>query len=133
MKQRQIKFKRVFQKWDAPDIEFREWGAEWKDGQSYSFTSPSYLHGYRAICDIQFTGLTDKNGKEAFEGDVYKANGHNYVIMFNKGAFVGGKSMDSNAPLGWSTEDEYGDMIKSKFFKTECEVIGNIHQNPELI
>ncbi len=73
----------------------------------------------------QFTGLTDKNGNKIFEGDVIHVDdydeGWNSTVEFNGGAFavdVEGKDYDYTA-IGWL---EY-----------EVEVIGNIHDNPELL
>ena len=66
----------------------------------------------------QYTGLTDKNGKRIFEGDVVRlpelyGNGIT-VIRFYNGAF--------QASDGTWTYNIYGLM----------EVIGNIYDNPEL-
>jgi uncharacterized phage protein (TIGR01671 family) len=75
----------------------------------------------------QYTGLTDKNGKRIFEGDIvttYKFNTPNkkYIIKFDLllGAFIGGSAVD----MYFTTFD--GD---SDYF----EIIGNIHDNPELL
>lgn len=79
----------------------------------------------------QFTGLTDKNGTMIFEGDIFKGkkiNGVqlNYVIWFDEleRAFVYGVSYKGGFRLPLS---EYTLSIK------EFEVIGNIHDNPELL
>ena len=72
----------------------------------------------------QFTGLTDKNGKKIFEGDIVHIDnydeGWDSVVEFNGGAFavdVEGRDYDYTA-IGWT---EYQSII-----------IGNIHDNPEL-
>lgn len=75
----------------------------------------------------QFTGLTDKNGKEIYEGDIVSCSHwhpSNYQMVFIEGAFcLGGKDGE------WITDVTYMEDSKGKHFK----VIGNIHQNPELL
>ena len=64
----------------------------------------------------QFTGLTDKNGKRIFEGDILVLRtGIPYIVKFEDGGFV---------LTGTTIPIHHAD----KF-----EVIGNIHDNPELL
>ena len=70
----------------------------------------------------QFTGLLDKNGKDVFEGDILRFHfdlGIAYVI--NDGFRFGVKSPGSKA-----IDYESAETIQ------QCEIIGNIHENPEL-
>ncbi|MCL2570657.1 MAG: YopX family protein [Firmicutes bacterium] len=69
----------------------------------------------------QFTGLHDKNGKRVFEGDIVKMAKHNYsgVITFKLGTFY----------IKWSNVVSAG---KISFWWNSIEIIGNIHDNPEL-
>jgi len=80
---------------------------------------------------MQFTGLTDKHGKEIYEGDIYKAGNYMYQVFFISGAFVGGKSIDSNQPLGWGYTEE--GLISEGTEMDWLEVIGNIYENPNLL
>ncbi len=67
----------------------------------------------------QFTGLLDKNGKKIFEGDILKAgNGHIGYADFSEGGFVLVCRCHANLT------DLYGAIQ---------EVIGNVHDNPELL
>ena len=70
----------------------------------------------------QFTGPTDKNGKKIFEGDICKHRS-NYsgdfiisVVTFTDGQFL--VMADNNSGFNLSEK---------------LEVIGNIHDNPELV
>lgn len=78
----------------------------------------------------QYTGLTDKNGKRIFEGDVVREVWGECV--YDKKFAV---SMDSDR-CGWfpfACGDGCG-CCEEEVLETTCaEVIGNIHDNPELL
>lgn len=82
----------------------------------------------------QFTGLTGRNGVEIYEGDIVTGEYHNFDVDYSKrGAVEMGYTYDSDGycsgkTYGWitTTESSLADL-------DECEVIGNIHQNPELL
>lgn len=81
----------------------------------------------------QFTGLKDKGGVEIYEGDIYinpdGNTNHFYKVYFKNGAFCGGLSIDYCIPLGFSEDDHDIDPSDTDWVK----VIGNIHQNHELL
>lgn len=85
---------------------------------------------------MQYTGMKDKNGVKIFEGDVvrthfsfeHEVTQEPFVIKWNKecAMFEGSKPK----PL----EDDY--LVTFSFFPEQrflYEVIGNIHENPELL
>lgn len=75
----------------------------------------------------QYTGLTDKNGTKIFEGDIVSTgNSDDYlgVVEWEK----------DNAGLAVSFDGLFEKFEEINFVdKVKLEVIGNIHDNPELI
>lgn len=79
----------------------------------------------------QFTGLTDKNGNEIYEGDIVKNDTSDLteVRFYIEDIGSCGCCYSVFDGSGFAAfDDNY-----SGFYLTECEVIGNIHQNPELL
>ena len=82
----------------------------------------------------EYTGLKDKHGKMIFEGDIIKLNTDG--IKFNGVALtVIGKVVynEKNASFAISGKDEIGAKHYDYFPIKNIEVIGNIHDNPELL
>ena len=115
--------------WYQPPIE--------RDDYIFGTTIAYICEGYLDDVEVdpstvsQYTGLTDKNGKRIFEGDIVSTDiTRPYLIVeFRDGCFMfncndGGKDYyDIMLPIleKAQTEYKYG------------EVIGNIHDNPEFI
>lgn len=67
---------------------------------------------------MQYTGLKDKNSKEIYEGDkVSDENGIIGIVLWN----------ESEAQFVVEYEEELMNLW------AECEVVGNIYENPELL
>ena len=81
----------------------------------------------------QYTGLTDKKGKKIFEGDVCRFREWSQGDMcwigkvhYEHQQFVisGDKNEECESPFT---------LVMSRFISENIEVIGNIHDNPELL
>lgn len=82
----------------------------------------------------QYTGLTDKNGKKIFEGDIIKQiNSYDKLEMTGFVRFS--KSSQFVISHTYTEKENCYKRGKKKAFaiKTNCEIIGNIYDNPELL
>lgn len=116
---------------------------EWVEGYLYLTHNSEYeISFYNAETNIermsyvvipetvgQYTGLTDKNGKRIFEGDICLNTKTGEIVAVKwSGVFAGfvwHKPKKENSKLF-----DFGELyrVSDKF-----EVIGNIHDNPELL
>lgn len=125
---------------------------EWVYGglDNYDETKPRILTkdrgglwniGVRAETVGQFTGLTDKNGKRIFEGDIVKTHYANAkkadfveLVVFHCGKFCGMAKLQGGgrmyAPLADGVPHDPRDR---SVYMDRVEVIGNIYDNPELL
>ena len=83
----------------------------------------------------QFTGLTDKNGKKIFEGDIVRVLGNQQVEDWKNVDYVALIAfLDGGFCAIDGTVEEHGfrryALARMDF---SLEVIGNIHDNPELL
>ena len=83
----------------------------------------------------QYTGLTDKNGRKIFEGDIIHLE---YSQVFFGGVYFGEYTAKVSYKEGCFITDgiNNGDEIEtplSGFDNDEVEIIGNIHDNPEML
>jgi len=110
---RQIKF-RV---WDKNE---RDWMSGWraKNNQEW-FNLLNIWDNYakEEVVVEQFTGLLDKNGVEIYEGD---------ICDWCSGRVIDYVELKKNE--GWKMRDLY-----NLDWWENAEVIGNIHENPELL
>lgn len=87
---------------------------------------------FNDVALMQSTGLRDRNGNEIFEGDIVKITNnlqenevdYNALIIFKDGGFC---AIDG-------TEDNFGlRRYRLSDFNIDLEIIGNIHEHPELL
>ena len=79
---------------------------------------------------MQYTGIEDRDATEIFEGDIVKSYHESYeeskvsVVTFEKGTFSLGRYWKDGVHE-WCSMEQY--------HRYHLEVIGNIHENPELL
>lgn len=86
----------------------------------------------------QFTGLRDKSGREIWEGDIFKEDGSGIVRSVFR--VPGGLAFEDN-PVSFGYDhrapvypySSIAEMQSVSWLSQCCEVIGNIHDNPELL
>lgn len=129
---RDIKFRQI----NKNNKSFHFWGAL-EDGwhnprHSCNYSSPQESE--------QYTGLVDKNGTDIYEGDILHAHMNNAIYVVKHGLYINimidddGENPDC---YGWYLDrkrpfpDSYGESLQGA--SVYLEVIGNIHENPELL
>lgn len=128
--------KRLFRGKDRTGILNKDWLYGMLDSLDEDFPRIIYKDkwGNRIIADVdkesvgQFTGLTDKNKKDIFEGDILTglflhSMPVNGVVAFRDGSFG----------LLWKRMGTEAFTAFTSMCNVEYEIIGNIYDNPELL
>lgn len=130
---REIKFRYVYRNVDTDEITMIE-----KDITQIEKEEEPYIDDGVLISRDQFTGFTDRNGEEIYEGDILEfITKRKYGFLYDgvkvriKVEF--GKFNPMNDTLydfiGFHTNDS----SIQYYLKYGCEIDGNIHDNPELL
>jgi uncharacterized phage protein (TIGR01671 family) len=130
---KKLTMKRVikFRAWDGERI----WEPDSQIGGLWSFNvfngNPELKKGWELM---QFTGLLDKAGKEIYEGDYYRRYNYLYEVTFSEiNTGFRGKCiarLSDFQPQLWIIEA--GGKLYELSQDKVTEVIGNIHENPEI-
>lgn len=117
------------------ELKFRVW---WKDESDYSIYTEYDLFddtwtNAEYIAIEQYTGINDKNCKEIYDGDIIQEN-LSFDIDSLDGIFKY-KVYWNEEMLCWGLEHIGNESIHDDLWEcnSSIEVIGNIHQNPDLL
>ena len=132
-----------FRAWDKTDGQMYyaiEDGIQFEDGSSYEFRHfiTPREDDYHQWELMQFTELLDKNEKEIYEGDILKnTKFYNQLIeVYWKGNVVGEWELNKYWIKwgGWNFKKiNETDILTYAIYQNDIEVIGNIHENKNLL
>ena len=114
------------------EIKFRAWNGEDMLNIDHWTLSMVNKHIPDNHIIMQYTGLYDKKHKEVYEGDILDSyGGAKYIVFWNRGEYMTkriGKIPTKNMIPVAKTLSPLTHWNLMQF-----EVIGNIHENPELL
>ncbi len=86
----------------------------------------------------QYTGHTDKNGVMIFKGDIVKGTAYSattigVIVWIDEISSFGVRRVNAPNPTAWENSSILRCVSLNKKDEFAAEVIGNIHDNPELL
>jgi uncharacterized phage protein (TIGR01671 family) len=125
------------------DIKFRAWDKDRK-AMVYEFSDKLNGKAYKLFYEdgklfcgnylengdwnqpelMQYTGLKDKSGKEIYEGDIIDFDGKMTLVSWSEKFASFCIKNDT-----WMFQHWFGEAVNP----SDCEVIGNIYEHPELL
>jgi len=127
---REIKFSYIFQHEETGNIIDKRFTLEQIEEIDFGHYITFDLHRFALVSKRQFTGLKDKNDKEIYEGDIITNYGITNEMKARKYQIV---FTDERARFSaYDLSSRWGTSISS-YDMRQCEVIGNVYENPELL
>ena len=114
------------------ELKFRTWYG----GRFHYFHVRAGLYGPEHDTPIdQYTGLKDKNGTEIWESDIVRHTSQNprykttfFVVQYRPGAWI---QWPIAKDKQWEENRDPYECVEWDWYNVE--VVGNIHENPELV
>lgn len=116
---------------------------EWVYGSYYHCCGTAYGATFIVVNDFgfieviphtvgQYTGLTDKNGKKIFEGDIVQYQPE-YIFVPQRSVVIYCADKYNYPAFDLEQYDYVANGLQYAHEEGGCEVIGNKHDNPELL
>ncbi len=108
---------------------FHYWG---EIGKSF-VSPPSLSNRISSYGSQQFTGLLDNSGNRIYESDIISMFKHVNEVVYHRGAFGYNIFLAVNEVEFISFTQNTNIDIDENGLLEQCEIIGNIHENGELL